>query len=79
MVYSTVRNARRFGGNAALPELGFSRIAATVSGWRRQRLVQADLARLDDRVLRDLGLTRAQVDGYDPGPLLKDRLRTIGW
>lgn len=44
----------------------FASLAATAGGWwraRRERIGQRRaLARLDDRLLRDVGLTRAQAE-----------------
>jgi uncharacterized protein YjiS (DUF1127 family) len=37
------------------------RIHTRLSEWRRLSRSRADLARLDDRMLRDIGLTRADA------------------
>ena len=37
-------------------------LAATVGGWMAQRAARWRLARLDDRTLQDLGLTRGDVE-----------------
>jgi uncharacterized protein YjiS (DUF1127 family) len=39
-----------------------SALAGTVGGWLHQRGERWRLARLDDRMLRDLGLTRGDID-----------------
>ncbi len=50
----------------ALPAMGTARrlraLAATVGGWMAQRAARWRLARLDDRTLQDLGLTRGDVE-----------------
>jgi uncharacterized protein YjiS (DUF1127 family) len=38
-----------------------SRIFATLREWRRRRRERAELARLDERMLRDIGVTRGDV------------------
>ncbi|MBO9413338.1 MULTISPECIES: DUF1127 domain-containing protein [Ruegeria] len=38
------------------------RFAATVTKWERQRRSRVNLSKLDDRLLRDVGLTRHQAD-----------------
>ncbi|WP_170413094.1 DUF1127 domain-containing protein [Ruegeria atlantica] len=38
------------------------RFAATVTKWERQRRSRVNLSKLDDRMLKDVGLTRPQAD-----------------
>ncbi|WP_170769722.1 DUF1127 domain-containing protein [Ruegeria lacuscaerulensis] len=38
------------------------RFAATVTKWERQRRSRVNLSKLDDRLLRDVGLTRDQAN-----------------
>jgi len=38
------------------------RIVATLGEWRRRARDRGQLARLDDRMLRDIGLTRADAE-----------------
>ncbi|MTH97083.1 DUF1127 domain-containing protein [Roseibium sp. RKSG952] len=38
------------------------RFAATVTQWERRRRSRVNLGQLDDRLLRDVGLTRYQAD-----------------
>ncbi|MCG7518344.1 DUF1127 domain-containing protein [Ruegeria sp. Ofav3-42] len=38
------------------------RFAATVTKWERQRRSRINLSQLDDRMLKDVGLTRGQAD-----------------
>lgn len=38
------------------------RFAATVTKWERQRRSRVNLSQLDDRMLKDVGLTRDQAD-----------------
>jgi len=37
-------------------------LRATLAEWRRRRLARAELARMSDRDLRDLGITRAEAE-----------------
>jgi len=39
----------------------FADLAGLLAGWLRNRSERISLARLDDRTLRDLGITRADV------------------
>ena len=36
-------------------------VRATMQGWRQRSRERAELARLDDRMLRDIGITRGDV------------------
>ena len=45
---------------------GLQRLGQTVSLWLRRLRERAELARFDERDLRDLGLTRADAD-YEVG------------
>ncbi|SHE67195.1 Uncharacterized conserved protein YjiS, DUF1127 family [Ruegeria intermedia] len=38
------------------------RFAATVTTWERRRRSRINLGKLDDRLLRDVGLTRREAD-----------------
>jgi uncharacterized protein YjiS (DUF1127 family) len=38
------------------------RFAATVTQWERQRRSRINLSKLDDRMLKDVGLTRPAAD-----------------
>ncbi len=46
---------------AALEDAGHH-LAATLRGWRRRRRERDQLARLDDRMLADIGLTRGDAE-----------------
>lgn len=46
----------RYGPRAVL-----SQISATLSEWRRRRRVRIELAMLDDRMLSDIGVSRADI------------------
>ena len=50
------RRQRRAAGNLA------GRVLATLREWRRRSHDRAELANLDDRMLRDIGLTRADAE-----------------
>jgi uncharacterized protein YjiS (DUF1127 family) len=43
------------------PRSRLARVAALVGRWRRRAAERQDLRRLDDRLLRDIGLTRQDV------------------
>ena len=45
----------------ALSDAG-SHVYATVRKWRRRNRERAELAALDDRILKDIGLTRADAE-----------------
>ena len=51
---------RRRVRRAALFELGAA-LAAVVTGWARRNREAEELAKFDDRELRDIGLTRAEA------------------
>jgi uncharacterized protein YjiS (DUF1127 family) len=51
-----VRHALRLSLRQAL-----SRIFLTLQQWRRRSRERAELAKLDDRMLRDIGITRGDV------------------
>ena len=44
-------------------------------GVAAKRLTRGDLSWMDDRMLRDIGLTRHDVWSAPPDPLLRDRMR----
>jgi uncharacterized protein YjiS (DUF1127 family) len=46
---------------AALSD-AWSNVAATLREWRRRAQDRAELARLDNRMLRDIGLTRCDAE-----------------
>jgi uncharacterized protein YjiS (DUF1127 family) len=50
------RRQRRAAGNLA------GRVLATFREWRRRARERAELASLDNRMLRDIGLTRADAE-----------------
>jgi len=50
------RRQRRAAGNLA------GRVLATFREWRRRARDRAELASLDNRMLRDIGLTRADAE-----------------
>jgi uncharacterized protein YjiS (DUF1127 family) len=63
LVNDILRNSqlpRRRVRRAALFELGAA-LAAAVAGWARRNREAEELAKFDDRELRDIGLTRAEA------------------
>lgn len=55
----------------ALARAGFRRVTALVRALKHRRAVR-ELAELDDRTLRDMGLTRVEVKGALARPLAVD-------
>jgi len=53
------RARRRAIGRSLGRALNF--VHATMQGWRQRSRERAELARLDDRMLRDIGMTRGDV------------------
>jgi uncharacterized protein YjiS (DUF1127 family) len=53
-------NARRRGLAPRLRQ-GLSSVGALLQEWRRRGRSRAELAKLDDRMLRDIGITRGDV------------------
>jgi uncharacterized protein YjiS (DUF1127 family) len=52
---------------------GFLRgVRATLREWRRRKNGRLELARLDERMLRDIGLTRAEVDYESNKPFWRE-------
>jgi uncharacterized protein YjiS (DUF1127 family) len=49
-----------------------SRVAATVREWRRRVRGRAELAELDDRMLKDIGLTRADAEFLSNKPFWRE-------
>jgi uncharacterized protein YjiS (DUF1127 family) len=56
----TQQNLRRRAAGGWL-KATLSRIAATLHEWLRRRRDRAELATLDERMLRDIGVSRAEV------------------
>lgn len=56
----------------SLPATLFTRIAERFGVWRRRRQERAELARLEDRDLRDLGLSRAVLEFELRKPFWRD-------
>jgi uncharacterized protein YjiS (DUF1127 family) len=48
------------------------RVLATFREWRRRAYGRAELARLDDRMLRDIGLTRADAEFLSNKPFWRE-------
>jgi uncharacterized protein YjiS (DUF1127 family) len=63
--------ARRHDAVHALSEVG-SRFFATLRHWRRRSRERAQLAALDDRMLKDIGLTRADAEFLSNKPFWRE-------
>jgi uncharacterized protein YjiS (DUF1127 family) len=55
------RRVRHHDAISALSDAGH-RVASTLREWRRRSRERAELAALDDRMLKDIGLTRADAE-----------------
>jgi uncharacterized protein YjiS (DUF1127 family) len=51
---------------------GARRVLARLREWRRRACDRAQLARLDDRMLRDIGLTRADAEFLSNKPFWRE-------
>jgi uncharacterized protein YjiS (DUF1127 family) len=85
-LYRSARNgrARRLRTNAGTPRetqwqasprrpSGFLRgVYATLREWRRRRNGRLELARLDERILRDIGLTRVDAESEINKPFWRE-------
>jgi uncharacterized protein YjiS (DUF1127 family) len=63
--------ARRYARRAALYDLGVA-AAATLARWQRRAREKRELAQLDWRELRDIGLTSADVQWLIDKPFWRD-------
>lgn len=62
--YNSERRSSRFRTGERLSFIGmFVRLAEVLAVGRERRRQRVALARLDDRMLRDIGLTSADVEG----------------
>ena len=57
---TTSQGARRCVSRGSLRQV-LNLVHDTLQQWRRRRRERAELARLDDRMLRDIGITRGDV------------------
>ena len=55
-----------------VPRSAGSRAVATVREWRRRVRERAELAELDDRMLKDIGLTRADAEFLSNKPFWRE-------
>jgi uncharacterized protein YjiS (DUF1127 family) len=51
---------------------GAGRVFATLREWRRRASGRTELARLDDRMLKDIGLTRADAEFLSNKPFWRE-------
>ena len=65
--FSPVPHRQRRAGNGIA-----GRVLATVREWRRRAHNRAELARLDDRMLRDIGLTHADAEFLSSKPFWRE-------
>jgi uncharacterized protein YjiS (DUF1127 family) len=56
---------------SALSDTG-NQVIATVGEWRRRARERAELAALDERILRDIGLTRADAEFLSNKPFWRE-------
>lgn len=63
--------ARRHNAVQALSDAG-NHIVATVWEWRRRARERGELAALDDRMLADIGLTRADAEFLSNKPFWRE-------
>jgi uncharacterized protein YjiS (DUF1127 family) len=54
------------------PLAAAARVLATLREWRRRARDRAELAGLDDRMLRDIGLTRADAEFLSNKPFWRE-------
>ena len=59
--HPTRSRRRQHSAVLALTDAG-NHVVATLREWRRRSRERAELAELDDRVLKDIGLTRADAE-----------------
>lgn len=74
------RFAGNFLGDIALTlGKGLKAVAYAVEGWRQRRTTYGELNALDDRMLADIGIQRADIEavaeGAAHGPLTRGRVR----
>jgi len=63
--------ARRRNAVQALSDAG-NHFVATLREWRRRNLERGELAALDDRMLKDIGLTRADAEFLSNKPFWRE-------
>jgi uncharacterized protein YjiS (DUF1127 family) len=60
--WHTIRSRPRHNTAVAVLSDAWSSVAATLREWRRRARDRAELARLDNRMLQDIGLTRGDAE-----------------
>ena len=67
-------NARRPAGRVRGPAPGrpLARVIATLREWHRRRRDREKLATFDDRILSDIGLTRAEAEFLSHKPFWRE-------
>ena len=68
---ATRNRSRQHNGLAALSD-AWDHLASTVNEWRRRSRERAELAALNDRMLKDIGLTRADAEFLSNKPFWRD-------
>ena len=63
--------ARRHNAVQALSDAG-NHFVATLREWRRRNRERGELAQLDDRMLKDIGLTRADAEFLSNKPFWRE-------
>jgi uncharacterized protein YjiS (DUF1127 family) len=64
-------SARRYNAVQALSDAG-NHVLATLGEWRRRNREREELAALDDRMLKDIGLTRADAEFLSNKPFWRE-------
>ena len=64
----------RSGQRHAVLALGdaWDHVVASLGAWRRRTRERAELAALDDRMLKDIGLTRADAEFFSNKPFWRE-------
>ena len=74
MTAMSLQHARIPAGGVRRPRSArpFARVRATLREWRRRSRDRAQLARFDDRMLQDIGLTRADAEFLSNKPFWRE-------
>ena len=70
-------NQQRIAPRLSFP--GFARVKLAMRDFLAMRNGAADIAKLDDHLLRDIGLSHDAVHGHDPFARARTRNMPVGW